>query len=223
MTNSSNASLSVADIIDRANDLRADRPIIWAILRGRGGDLRIAQLTGMTLKQVQTDAAVEQKQGAIKRTQNNTWSLDPKYSAYPVYLKVRKYYQLVDMKLVEAHPFDVELSELCSTARQRARELRADTEARPEKSKAAQPTETQGILLRAIVKAGLPGKGGAEHFSAMEIAKAQGRANVGWTNKYMETLARRGFAEDVRIGARRYWKLTALGLEWANTDPSEEA
>ena len=167
---------------------------------------RIAQLLGWTSRRVKEDLKALIENGELKQNANGTYYLHRAATQYESYLEVRKLYQAIDKRLAEEFPDKVELSELSSVVREEARVLKKTAgKSNPE------PTEVQLKLLTVIHEAF-----GRTQFTPLALGKAQGFTQAGWSKKYLETLARKGFAELVPAPGRgTTWQLTDAGVEWA--------
>lgn len=184
------------------DNLRADNPTLWAVLRGRGSTIRIAQLLGWT-----ENRTIRELKDNASLTQNSkgTWILNRSREQYDLHQAVRRLYQAIDKKFAEDHPDRAEVSELSTKARGLAK-----------KNKRAQestiPSEVQLKLLTVIYKAF-----GSTSFTPLALSKAQGYTQAGWSKKYLETLARKGFVTQVEdIGRSTAWQLTDSGVGYGS-------
>jgi len=142
--------------------------------------------------------------GIVKRGNYDLWYLHPENENLDTYKNVRKLYQAIDKKLAEEFPNKVELSELSSIIRPVARAAKKTTTS-------VQPTEVQLKMLTVIHKAF-----GRTPFTPLAMGKAQGYTQAGWSKKYLETLKKKGFVEEVEhTGRGSLWQLTSIGVEWA--------
>lgn len=195
-------------LFNAGEHLRAEQPVLWAILRGRGSSYRIALLLGWPERKVLGELQDLAKRKMVAENSKGTWYLVKGHEEYEQHARIRKLYQAMDIRVVEDHPTSqLVLSELSTTGRLVAKEKAAEERT----TMAKVPTEVQMKLISVAWKTF-----GVDSFTALEMAKAQGYTQAGWSKKYIETLERKGFVALAPMkGRAKAWRLTELGVEWA--------
>lgn len=188
------------------DDWRTEIPGLWAILRGRGSEVRIAQLLGWPIHRVRAEMTQLENIEIVKRSTTGLWILNREHDNYETHVAVRKLYQGIDRRLSEEFPTQVQIEELSSIVRDEAKAAK-----KAAKGQGPEPTEVQLRMLTVVYKAF-----GKTPFTPLAMGKAQGYTQAGWSKKYLETLSRKGFVEQVEAERRgSHWRLTLAGVEWA--------
>src|SRR6187431_1733268 len=162
---------SAAALFTMGEDWRTEIPGLWAILRGRGSEVRIAQLLGWPIQRVRLEMHNLSVIRMVNQNSKGTWTLNRAHENYETYLSVRKLYQAIDRKLMQEFPSQVNVEELSLIIRDEARAgKKAAQGAGPE------PTEIQLKILTVAHRAF-----GREGFNPLALAKAQGYTQAGWS------------------------------------------
>lgn len=205
------------ELYEKGKRFREEQPTLWAILRGRGNPVRLALVTGLSLRETLEDLAELEKQGHVRQSGTGAYVLDMKGPDAIALTQLKEFYVRLEVKLVQASGVPIQSGMISGKAEKMLAEANPELMGKPASRRAKvreiKPTAVQLKLLKVIWDE----LRGEPYFRATAVAKAQGYTQAGWTKKYLETLERKGFIEETPAPGRgTAWKLTELGVEWAS-------
>jgi hypothetical protein len=202
-------------LFDRGETLRSEEPVLWAVVRGRGGITRIALLLGWPVHRVEAELKAYVAVNTLKVSSGKVYNLEQTSPRYALLSRMKVLYLKIEEKVAGYDLANIDPNDIASSTHKVIRKARS--EAIKEQSKNTL-TEVQWKTLLSIWD-----NFEGDQFRTIELAKAQGRTSSGYTKGYLENIRRKGLLElinhDPRVGMT--WRLTAHGVEMASSvDPS---
>jgi DNA-binding transcriptional ArsR family regulator len=203
MTTQQYSPKELLQIGDRA---REEEPVLWAILRSRGGTRFIALLLGMPPVRVDREIDSLVREGVLLRAQNGTPQLNRDYKNYDMYLQVKEFYQKFELGVHQKYS---ELKwDVGHFAGPVAKQIELGAKAKP----SGRPTEKQTALVKLIRD-----EFETEVFKSIDFARAQGyKGSTRATANYLNALKNKGLLENVGSSTHgsQLWRLMTAGVEW---------
>lgn len=189
--------------------LRQEQPVLWAILRGRGGEARIAWLLGWSPKMVQDELADLKRRGQVTlSTQGTTWSIANGHPQADLYSDLRNLYYKLELKVAELYP----ASKPHGAVSKRTEDYleTASRAAKPARDRTL--TAAQLRRLREIMQ-----HMGDETFQTGDFSKAIGFRADHMIRGVLEQLAKKGYVQYIEgLGKGHWWQITAEGITAAD-------
>ncbi|WNO27857.1 hypothetical protein SEA_HUWBERT_108 [Microbacterium phage Huwbert] len=181
--------------MDRLDTLRAEQPVLWAVVCGATSMLKIGILTKMTPKQVDQELTALKEQGLVKFYMNKAWMLDKNHSSYEANSEAAKLTALIEARWI-AHSTPEAVSEIAGIMSRASRDaIKAE-----QKTMSAADKEAERMILTDKqqaawnkIKGWLEDQGrDGEPFTTREAAKAQGFDKAGFTKSQLLAMLRKG-------------------------------
>jgi len=205
------STLIAKQLFTRGETLRSEEPVLWAVVRGRGGLSRIALLIGWPVHRVEPELRAYIADNTLKVSSGNVYNLEQTSPRFEELSQMKVLYLAIEKKVAGNDLVNIDPNELASATKKVIRKARADAIKERDKDVL---TEVQWRTLLSIWD-----NFGEAEFRTIELAKAQGRTSSGYTKGYLENIQRRGLLEllghDPRTGMT--WILTEHGVELAKS------
>lgn len=195
-------------LMSKAEDLRVDEPVLWAIVRSRGRLDKIGILSGQGPKATREAIAKYLSQNLIHESTEhpNVYILSPHHHRYQDLNKLRQFYELIELKWLDDLEVRPEKGQVSPTVEKKWRELH------PEQASKIQRFDETLTMKQAQFLVLLSNLGPT--FRPLDAAKAQGFTQAGYTKGSLESLANKGFVEETQPRPST-WQLTDAGVEQA--------
>lgn len=208
MTNT--AHERVQALVEKGETLREDNPVVWAIVRGRSHTAKIGILLGKTPSQLRTMIDREIDARLIMRNPKlpHVLHVHPKSPMKELCAELKSFYEKIELKWLDEYP------EMIKTALVSSPAIQVWKTAHPDKVPGTRVaryneelTEKQAAFLVSLE----PWADG-KTFYPLQVARAQGYTQAGWTKRTLDTLAGKGFVLMVRASPAAY-RLSPRGKE----------
>jgi hypothetical protein len=192
--------------MQRLENLRADEPVLWAIVRGATTELRIGLMTGLGPKQVTEDLTKLKSEGHIKHYMAKAWLISKQGEQYEMLAEAAKLADLIEARwIAEVSPRVLsEIKGVLSSGNQTVIAGQVKDEKKLQKLILTDKQQQAWNLIAGWLED--QGRRGGP-FTTREAAKAQGFNKAGYTKSQMLALATKGRVK--ALGGRpEKWMLT---------------
>lgn len=212
MVNKAREKTPTEKLLQAGEDLRAENPVLWAIVRGRGGVGRIGILSGQPKGVVLAELERLKTTGIIyvsERFEQPVYMLNPKNDGFGYLKRIRALYHAMELRWVEHSEIDLHKEKgLVSSA-----VFKEWKEAHPQASSSTRGERYDDLLT--MKQAGVlvaVGMGWADRstFKPIELARAQGYTQGGYAKQSLLALESKKL---VQAAGDKHFRLTQLGVE----------
>ena len=199
-------------LYEAGEDLRVDNPVLWAIVRGRGGIARIGILSGQSRRVIEAQVDALMKNGTIyvsDRYATPVYMLNSKGSGYGRLKKIAAFYEALELSWVENTGLDLS-KEKGLTSSSTFKKWREKHPEIVQSSRSERYDDTLTMKQAAVLVA--VGRAWADRstFKPLELARAQGYSQGGFAKQSLLTLEGKGFVQEA---GKNLFRLTHAGVE----------
>lgn len=205
MTENNSATL----LMSKAEDLRVDEPVLWAITRSRGRLDKIGILSGQGPRATRTAIAKYLSENLIHESTEhpNVYLLSPHHHRYQELNKLRQFYELIELKWLDELEVRPDKGQVSPQVERKWRELHPDIASKIQRfDETLTVKQAQFLVLCSAL---------GTTFRPLDAAKAMGFTQAGYTKGSLNSLEGKGFVEEIQPRPST-WKLTDAGVEQAN-------
>lgn len=201
------------ELMARLENLRADEPVLWAVVRGLTTEEQIGYLLGYTYKRVQTELKILHGSKDILRYYGKAWVINKKGPRYDSLAQLSKLARVIEAATINQFGnSSADLQELMRDRSLISAEGRALVKAKLGDLKTDRERGTPSLTEKQTqvwgqIQGWLEDQGrGGEPFTTREAAKAQGFDKPGFTKNVLLALVKKERARDLG-GRPQKWQL----------------